>query len=58
MATGKPVVVSNIGGLPDIVINELNGLLVKPNPESLAEGIIRYLDEPEFAKRMALSGQK
>ena len=57
MATGKPVIVSNIGGLPDIVINELNGLLVKPDADSLAEGILRYLDDEGFAKRMATAGQ-
>lgn len=56
MATKRPVVVTNVGGLPDIVTHEVNGLMAKPNPESLAENIIRYLDDKQLKKKMALNG--
>ena len=39
----KPVVVTNVGGLPDVVADEKTGYVVEPrNPQQLAEAIIRY----------------
>ena len=39
-----PVVASNVGGLPEVVIDGVTGILVKPNnPESLADGIVKAL---------------
>jgi len=39
-----PVVASNIGGLPEVVIDGITGILVKPNdPKSLADGIVKAL---------------
>lgn len=43
----KPVVASNVGGLPDIVIDGVTGILVEPaNPDALAKGIIKILSIP------------
>lgn len=45
MALGKPVVATDIGGIPELVKENENGFLVKPNrPELLAEKIIKVLD--------------
>ena len=39
----KPVVVTAVGGLPDVVSDGETGYIVPPcNPGKLAEGIIRY----------------
>ncbi len=52
-ACGKPVVATCVGGLPDIVEEEKNGLLVPPeNPQALGEAIIRILGDPGLASRM------
>jgi len=52
MAAGVPVIASDVGGIPEIVESEKNGLLVPPrNPSALAKAIIRLLkNRPEAAK--------
>lgn len=53
MASKKNVVVTNVGGLLDIVIDGFNGLVCKPNPKSLAEKILFYLDNKVESKKIA-----
>lgn len=53
MATGKPVVASNIGGLKEILSNKNIGILVPDkNISALAEAIIYTFDYPDKAKRL------
>ncbi len=48
MASGKPVVSTNVGGVPEIVIDGETGILVPPrDPESLARAILALLQLPE-----------
>ncbi|MFH1125908.1 MAG: glycosyltransferase, partial [Candidatus Altiarchaeota archaeon] len=52
-AFGKPVVVTNVGGLPEIVEDGKSGLIVKPNsPEELAEALIKILKEDKMREKM------
>lgn len=45
MAAGVPLVATKVGGIPDLIENEVEGLLVEPHaPVSLAEAIIRMCD--------------
>lgn len=47
----KPVVVTNVGGLPDVVENEKTGYVVNPqDPESLANAIEKYFIEKRETK--------
>ncbi len=39
MAAGVPVVASNVGGLPEIVQNEVTGVLTENNPQAIADAI-------------------
>ena len=54
---GKPVTVTNVGGLPDVVSHDRTGYVVPPQDEkALAEAIVRYFEEDkeaEFAKNIA-----
>jgi glycosyltransferase involved in cell wall biosynthesis len=46
-ACGLPIVATMAGGIPEIVVQNKNGLLVPvQNPEKLAEAIIRLIKEP------------
>jgi len=53
MACGKPVVSTNIGGAPDIVIDGSTGLLIPPNDASaLRNALEKLLTERESIARM------
>lgn len=53
MAAKVPVVVSDAGGLPEVVHNGVTGVTTYAgNPNSLADGLLRILHEPDTAKRM------
>jgi len=59
MAVGKPIVATNVGGNPEVVVNEETGLLVSPKePDVMAQAILRLLANPDLAKRMGLAGRK
>jgi len=58
MAAEKPVVATDIGGIPEVVKNGETGLLVLPrNPEALAQAIIELLRNPKKANTMGKKGR-
>jgi len=59
MAAGKPIVASNVGGIPDLVIQGENGLLVPAaDAEALASGIEFFITNPEKRREMGEKGRK
>ena len=59
MAAGKPLVASNVGGIPDLVRHNENGLLVPPADEkALAAAIMQLIKEPRKAKLMGQHGKE
>jgi glycosyltransferase involved in cell wall biosynthesis len=45
MATGLPVAASNVGGIPDIIEDGVNGLIFDPkNPESIRDAVQKLFD--------------
>ena len=58
-AAGLPVVCTSVGGIPDVVAEGVNGLLV-PNDDGsdLARALSRILDEPALAVRLGLAGRQ
>lgn len=59
MALGKPVIGSNVGGVPEIIRDGENGFLIEPKDASmLAEKLEYLLSNPETAKKMGEAGQK
>ena len=41
----RPVVVSNVGGLPEIGEQGKSGFICEPNPEEIADGIKQYFNQ-------------
>ena len=51
---GVPVVSTAVGGVPEVVSDGENGLLVPPRrPEELAGALRRMLEEPGLRERLA-----
>lgn len=59
MASGKPVVATQVGIIPEVIDNGVNGLLVPPrSSEALAEAIGFLLKNPEKTRSLGLEARK
>jgi glycosyltransferase involved in cell wall biosynthesis len=57
MALSRPVVATNVGGIPEMVEHERTGLLVPPHdPDALADAIVRLLRDHPLADTLARAG--
>ena len=56
----KPMVVTNVGGLPSLVPHEKSGLVCEPDPASIAQAIARFyqLGENYFIPHLRIEKQK
>jgi glycosyltransferase involved in cell wall biosynthesis len=53
MGAGKPVVATRVGGLPEVVEDGVQGLLVQPrDPAALAEALARLLGDSSLRQRL------
>jgi glycosyltransferase involved in cell wall biosynthesis len=58
MACGLPVVTTGISGIPEVVKDGINGLLVPTeNPEALADALIRINQNQSLARNLAAEAQ-
>jgi glycosyltransferase involved in cell wall biosynthesis/protein-tyrosine-phosphatase len=59
MAAGKPVVVSRVGGLPEVIQHGASGLLVPPgDAHALARACVDLARDREWASRIGAAGQR
>lgn len=59
LRSGKAVVSTRVGGIPEVITDGVNGLLVKPgNPAALAQAMMQLLSDPERAAAMGREGRK
>jgi glycosyltransferase involved in cell wall biosynthesis len=57
MACARPIVATRVGGIPELVDDGVNGLLVPPRDErSLAAALVRLLSDSALRQRMGEAG--
>ena len=53
MELGLPIIASNVGGIPDVVVNNESGILVpEKDPVALADAIKRIESDPQYTARL------
>lgn len=59
MLAGKPVIGTNLGGVPEQIIDSCTGFLIPPDdPTAMAEAILQILCNPALARRMGAEGRE
>jgi glycogen(starch) synthase len=59
MIIGTPVIATYVGGLPEIIKNYENGILVAPgNSSELADAILKVLSNPALGSRLGANAEK
>lgn len=58
MALSKPVIATDSGGTPEVVIDDVTGFLVRPGShEAISEKVIYLLKNPAEARKMGIKGK-
>jgi len=58
MAMAKPMVATRVGGIPDIMEDGVNGLLIPPeDPEALVDAVLKLLDDQTSAQHLGLEAK-
>lgn len=58
MASGLPVVASQIGGIPETLADGECGMLIPPNdPDALTDALLTLIRSPEMRQRMGAAGR-
>jgi glycosyltransferase involved in cell wall biosynthesis len=56
-ASGRPVIATKVGDIPEIVRHRENGLLIEPgNTQALASAILEFISDPKLAAYCATNG--
>ncbi|HYT37492.1 MAG TPA: glycosyltransferase family 4 protein [Ktedonobacteraceae bacterium] len=59
MSAGRPVIGTNIGGIPEIIDDKVDGYLVEPeNPEQIADKVIKLFQEANLLKELGRNARK
>ena len=59
MAAGLPIVATNVGGIPDIVEEGVNGFLINAkNPEEIAERVLILLQNDEMREEISANNRE
>lgn len=59
MQAGVPIVATKVGGVPDMITNEKNGILIpSQSSKAIAEAVIDLLEKPAMAAKLKREGLK
>ena len=54
MALGRPVIASRVGGVPEVILDGVDGLLIDPlRPDQLAEKLLTVMRTPELREKLS-----
>lgn len=56
MASGAAVVITNVGGLPNLVIDGFNGRIVSPSVEGIFDAAVELIEKPKVRRQIAKNG--
>jgi starch synthase len=57
MAAGAAVLASRVGGLPEVIDDGVTGLLTSNEPQAIADGIRRLVDDRLLRERLAAAAR-
>lgn len=57
-ACGLPVIATAEGGMRETIVDGVNGLLVEPDEQAMADAIIRLRDDEQYRSELSQSGNK
>lgn len=58
-ASGLPVIVTDVGGIPDVCMNEENGLIVPPkNPQAISSTMLALIKNGKLRKKLGKNGRE
>jgi len=59
MAARRPVIATRVGGIPEVIQDGINGLLVDPeDPQALARTIVIALESPDLRRRLEVGARQ
>ena len=56
MASGVALIVTNVGGLPNLVIDDFNGKIISPVEEDLESAICELIEDKKLRKKLIKNG--
>lgn len=58
MALGKPVIATDVGGLPELIEHNVSGILIQPyNPKAIADAILDIIDDEDKKTSLGLNAK-
>lgn len=58
MASGLPIIASNVGGIRDMITHGVNGILITPNLAELIEAIDEIITNKDLRERLAIKSKE
>ena len=58
MGLGKPIISTNVGGIPEMIENEVDGVLVNFDEDEIYEAMKRFISDSGFVEKLKVGTQK
>ena len=58
MAMERPVVATAVGGVPDVLRDGVDGIMLPENGDGLSDALLTLLRDPALARQMARTGRR